>query len=477
MKRILPYICLFLTCFFFVGFFSPSTSPYYGNLYVGDDSAVFKLIGKYWAEGFIPYVDLWDQKGPLIYVIDCIGYLLTGNETGIFFIQIVFLYFTSIYTYKSINIVLNNWKSLSITIVIILSLSINYEGGNLVEEYLLPFLAFSYYYLLKYVLGGYQDKKALNIFYFATGLSVSFCLFTRLTNALIICSSAFMVSIYLVIDKKYKLLIQGIFFILLGFLIITIPITAYFYINNAIEDMWYGTFEYNIEYALSNRPLSTSIAHFIGKFLNCFIIIIVSSYLLINKRWRDASLFFVTALIPLVWFINSAQYAHYGMITFPLLCTSFVVINGLSKAKYLRVVKLSFNCIIPLYLLSCVLLRVYQYKMVIFPTNKKVESPTMLHQLCEIYNIDKNSLIIYNNSGADYLKENVKPGMRFFFLHDFLSEKGPSIEEKMIESLKENRVKWLLVPGQIKNKRIKKTVDDNYRIVAKDKGYTIFKML
>lgn len=59
-------------------------SPYYGN-----DSAFFLLMGKGVTQGKIPYLDLYDQKGPMIFYVNALGYLLTGNRYGIFLMQIV----------------------------------------------------------------------------------------------------------------------------------------------------------------------------------------------------------------------------------------------------------------------------------------------------------------------------------------------------------------------------------------------------
>ena len=55
-------------------FFSKTTSPLYTD--VGYDSAMFQTIGKYWAQGYLPYVDLFDHKGPLIFFINAVGYAL-----------------------------------------------------------------------------------------------------------------------------------------------------------------------------------------------------------------------------------------------------------------------------------------------------------------------------------------------------------------------------------------------------------------
>ena len=77
--------CSFLA--FLFGSLLLATSFLYENWFPLD-SAIFQIIGKGWVEEKIPYVDLWDQKGPLIYFINAFGYWLTGNQTGIFFIEI-----------------------------------------------------------------------------------------------------------------------------------------------------------------------------------------------------------------------------------------------------------------------------------------------------------------------------------------------------------------------------------------------------
>lgn len=74
---------------------STSTSPLYNIPYAGD-TAMFQTIGKYWAEGSLPYVDLWDSKGPLIFAVNALGYLLTGQRWGIMIIQVICLFITLI---------------------------------------------------------------------------------------------------------------------------------------------------------------------------------------------------------------------------------------------------------------------------------------------------------------------------------------------------------------------------------------------
>lgn len=70
-------------------------SPYYGN-----DSAFFLLMGKGVTQGKIPYLDLYDQKGPMIFYVNALGYLLTGDRYGIFLMQIVNLTAACLIVYR-----------------------------------------------------------------------------------------------------------------------------------------------------------------------------------------------------------------------------------------------------------------------------------------------------------------------------------------------------------------------------------------
>ena len=73
----------------FLLFASPYTTPL--NRYYGYDSAFFLLIGKGIRHGMLPYLDLYDQKGPMIFYINALGYLLTDSRLGVFLLQVVFM--------------------------------------------------------------------------------------------------------------------------------------------------------------------------------------------------------------------------------------------------------------------------------------------------------------------------------------------------------------------------------------------------
>ena len=82
------YVLLSLMAIFYILIFSTTTSPFWGEPFAGD-SAMFQTIGKYWAKGHLPYVSLWDSKGPIIFFINAIGYFLTDSNLGVFFYRLL----------------------------------------------------------------------------------------------------------------------------------------------------------------------------------------------------------------------------------------------------------------------------------------------------------------------------------------------------------------------------------------------------
>ena len=66
------YISILILCIVgcvFVLLFSYSTSPIYRDFYI-EDSAIFLTFGKFWSQGLVPYRDMFDHKGPIIYLVN-----------------------------------------------------------------------------------------------------------------------------------------------------------------------------------------------------------------------------------------------------------------------------------------------------------------------------------------------------------------------------------------------------------------------
>jgi len=473
------YIQLFLLSLsiIFVLFFSWTTSPLYSELPLEYyDSAVYKVIGKFWAEGFVPYKDFWDQKGPFIHFLNLIGYLITKTGLGIFYIQVISLYVTLVANYRIIHLSCNEKVSLLFTTLIACSLSINYDGGNMVEEFLLPFISIAYYFLCRYFFTPTNTSNLLKFCFFA-GLSFAVSLTTRLTNALGICACEGVILLYLLFRHEMRLMLKGFVYSIVGAFIILLPTFAYFLYYDALDDLWYGMFQYNMEYAnTSSTTEIKSLSKFFILYFNCFLLIIISIYGFFVTRRKYYILGLISALVPLLWFYESFQFAHYGMIVFPLLAISIIYLHhipeNISAAKYIR---RGLIAVILSVILYGVIFRIHQQYQTIASANKQNNIEIFYNKLFNDYSINKKSVLLYNGSGYIYMKGNIKPPIRFFFLHDFLIHNGKSIEKKILTDLEKVKVEWIIATGDIQSSIIKEYVDINYKKVCTRNSCVLYK--
>ena len=65
-----------------------------------NDSAVFQIMGRGMLNGQVMYKDLFDHKGPVMYVINAIAYLISP-QIGLFIVEILFIYIGAVFIYKT----------------------------------------------------------------------------------------------------------------------------------------------------------------------------------------------------------------------------------------------------------------------------------------------------------------------------------------------------------------------------------------
>ncbi len=251
--------CL-LVAFVYVLIASYTTSPLYQNYFLCD-TACYVTIGKYWfTEGALPYVDLWDLKGPLIFLINGLGYMITESLLGVFFIQIVVNTFTLFLCYRLSRLEFGRTASALLVILAAFAMFSWNQWGNGVEEYNLPFLLASFFFLYRWGRQAEGEEKPMHNpwWAFVYGLAFGVAAMTRLTNALGLCGAVGIVAICLMVWGKWKNLLQNIIGFLCGAAVVILPFIVYFASRGALGEMFYATFGYAYEYASSDffaRPL------------------------------------------------------------------------------------------------------------------------------------------------------------------------------------------------------------------------------
>jgi len=250
----------------FLYLFSYSTSPRY--FFIGYDSIVFQIVGKCWAEGLLPYVGIFENKGPLLFLINALGYMIYPRY-GIFLLQIPFMYFSFLFMWRAVELY---WSQRATSVIWLFMIfwrtSVIYEG-NRTEEYSMPFLMVAVYFFLRYLK---EEKNFLPPFVgFIYGLGFGACVLMRTTNGLPICCYVLLTTIFLIHAGAFKNIWQNFLSFCAGFVVICLPFVIYFAAHGALYDMLYGTILLNIKYATNyNTDSQEHFAYMYGYAMHYF---------------------------------------------------------------------------------------------------------------------------------------------------------------------------------------------------------------
>lgn len=304
------FLLLPLLSFVFLLIYSPSTSPLY--LYEGFDSCTFKTIGIGILEGKVPYTDLFDHKGPVLFWLNALGLLF--GRTGLFVLETTFLSVTLVYIYKIARLYSNSTKALVASLLTFIPAVDFITEGNQCEEYMLPFIAFSLYLALRYTTGRTQSHPLwYSLFY---GVAFAIIFFIRPNDA-VSQVGAIMAGIFflLLYRKEYRNAITSAMVFGVGLLVVAIPILLYFYAIGSLGDMLHGMIGYNLQYSTESGLTEGSIG-----ILAIPTIIYGGTIFLSRKNDRASWFLFIPSLIFTLILVGKRDYYHYLLPILPVFC-------------------------------------------------------------------------------------------------------------------------------------------------------------
>ncbi len=485
MKKAYINILLLIVASLFVTVFSVSTSPLY-EFRDCLDQDLFLLIGKYWAKGCVPYVELWDQKGPLIFLIDAVGFYLCGDRVGVYLIQIAFMWANLILLYKIFR---SNKVSVSTTAVYVcvflVAYLLLYNSGNMLEEYILPLLILSIYSQYKWVQGYITGNKTTHrpLYSILYGFTFSFALFTRLTNALGLCGGVGFIAVLLVFSKSWRNLLGNIGGFILGFAVLALPLCIYFYQNDALYEMWYGTFIFNTEYAKTSVVSGGHSMLDIAFQVCCIFTLLLSAWMIaVSERKLMGIFLLVVSLLPFLWIWNSYGYGHYSIICLPLFVLFVLEIRKMCEkisTNYKRV----YKGVLYVFFMAIISITSYcQYNNGQWRYEDCREDVAFFSNILkDIPPSERNSFVSYNIRAFMYLYNDIKPCYPYFSIQDWYCINGQSMESRINTVFSSCKAKWVLAKENLIRESVQNVLDTRYCIHSKNeyKGmvYVLYKRI
>lgn len=299
---------------------------YPGNhLYPVGDSAAFIYIGKQMIAGKVPYLDCFDHKGPLLYLIQYAGLSFArGSTDGLWAVEVVNMAVTLLILVRLCALA-SERRSSSWLALLITFLACGwrvYEGGNFTEEYALPWISLALLVFYRFFRTGTYRKRDIILL----GIAFSAVFLLRANMIAVWAACMPLVLVKFLKEKRFQDLgiCAGLF--LLGALIAAVPVIIYLFSHHAIESFADCYFTFNVHYTDDVGLDAVMLLHLFKVFSLMILPGMFALVISVATRGKD-SLRLVNLWCFAVGFLMLAMsgrdYPHYLITLLPILAFSF----------------------------------------------------------------------------------------------------------------------------------------------------------
>lgn len=281
------------------------------------DSSVFRYVAYAMTKGQVPYKDIFDHKGPLIYLINYLGYLI-HPKVGVWFFEFITIFVTVVFSYKCAKLASDNSIFSCISVIISFSLLYIYLcGGNFVEEYAMPFISMATYIFGRY----FKEHQAKPLQLIVCGMCGGCVLMLRPNMAVIWLVFPIFVVINELVHKNYIKILRYFIWFFIGVMISILPFIIYLTLKDALVDFWNVYIKFNLQYTNNSsfKDFVETVYCFLSPvILLSFLLLLFNIFLLNNNKLFNIAYFISLILSLLFLSISGRTYEHYAMIIVPV---------------------------------------------------------------------------------------------------------------------------------------------------------------
>lgn len=281
MSKCKEWLILLLIAVFsatFIDYYSPLNNNYSG------DFAVFMMFAQSWAMGDIPFVEVFDHKGPFHFVVYLLGVLIGPEKWGVYIINILWQVVILKLIVSIIRSFIQTNYYIEYCLLFVVSVFLLLTGiGFTCEVVSLPFILLPLYLTSKFWSREEPANKHPLLYSFIYGICIAIVFLIRPNNGVVNCGLIIGFIIHMLLRRNFiELFLNGII-LLGGFLTIVAPTLLYFYSKGALWAMIDDAYIFNIVY-LGGGSANVDIQSNIVKMLPAFYVILLS--LLYDRKFH-----------------------------------------------------------------------------------------------------------------------------------------------------------------------------------------------
>jgi len=426
------------------------------------DASIFEYFGYAMSHGQRMYLELFDHKGPVIFLINYLGYSI-GASLGIkilYIASLMIFFYIGYYISRLFTGIRNSFVVLVITFIIFESF---FEGGWGLEGYILPCLTYSLYIFLKYFLEDKINKYEIIL----SGFSFAVVLFTKANMIGIWLIFSLLVTIKLIYQKQFSIFLKYIALFITGSALFIVPLCCFLWFQGSLKEMFYQSVVMNFIYSKESGYLT--VMEMIKWYMNQVNVLqlnlmIVIAMIAVWKQYGIKILFYNGAFIfcLMLALISKRAYLHYLIVLIPL----FIPYISVAINKFMN--KSSLLCFL---IFTIGLVFIYwgpihgikdrvTNRSIDYSVNEK-EVADYIHQ----HTNEQDRIYSHRLNGIIYLYSERLSSTKFFFVPS-LKDETPIIDS-FKESFKMNPPKYIVFDskwdyGRLTDSFIKELIQKNY---------------
>lgn len=449
------------------------------------DQNIFFTLGRGILQGKVPYRDLFEHKGPLIYFIHAAGALISKTSfVGVFVMQVLFFAVSILFMYKTAKLFTTEkraWIAAMVTAAVS-SATYAFKLGDNAEEFCWAFLMVSLYYLVKYFKDCETEFRPEKFsILFLNGIMAGCVLWLKFTQLGFWIGYMAVIFFYLIANKKYGRAFASCGVYLGGMAVTALPWIVYFGIKGALSDLFTTYFYDNIFLYGSGKSffekiisIGSSLAYdiiqnplvmfMIG--LGIFAFCVKKQYF--TKPFGRACVTTAFLVLYIMLYIGGVRYDYYMLIATPfMLFGTIYVLDILASMKHPRkyMQTIAFALCFVYVIVGSNALPYYGKKKSDFP--QFVFADTIKER-------GGKTLLNYGFiDGGFYLASGIEPINRFFCKVNIPQDAFPEMYDEQIEMVRDKKVDFAVIRTR-KDRTIKKDMRLEYDDLFKN--YTVIQI-
>ncbi len=351
-------ICLLISAIFF--FLFGFNSPIYA-FNTDIDYNWFMTMGRGFVNGKIPYRDLFEHKGPIIYFITGFCCLFQNPNFIMLLLEIISMSLFLYFTYRIASKRLNTFCSLITVSIISLAIFISncrMINASAVEEFCLPIYAYFLLCWLEFML----EKSQWNwVRALCLGICFGVLFWVKYTLVYFIIVPMLAWFILSLCRRQYRTMLINLLLMLAGVLIITAPIIIFYAAYHALDDLFRVYFIINLTTYGNTNPeiLSKSYNTFfeINHLILFLIIWGVISFTFRHYKHYSGWILLAAFLVNFVLLVFSAKsiiYYYGGLFPYAIIGVVNILAFINSKLDFSRYHKLLFVIVTVACVIVCI---------------------------------------------------------------------------------------------------------------------------